>query len=325
LQDPLAELVKIDPKSIGVGQYQHDVSEAKLSRSLDAVVEDCVNAVGVDVNTASAPLLARVSGIGELLAANIVAFRDAKGSLRSRAALKEVPRLGPKAFEQSAGFLRVIDGDDPLDRSGVHPEAYPLVRRILAATKKDIKSLIGDVATLRALNPSQFVDEKFGLPTVADVLAELEKPGRDPRPAFKTATFQEGVEKLTDLKPGMILEGVVTNVAAFGAFVDIGVHQDGLVHISAMSKTFIKDPRSVAKPGDIVRVKVLEVDAPRKRIALSMRLDDEAAPRPQAAGRAAAPTGKRQFEAPRDKQPAGGGALGDALLAAMRASKTGSK
>ena len=310
LQDPLAELVKIDPKSIGVGQYQHDVSEAKLSRSLDAVVEDCVNAVGVDVNTASAPLLA---------------FRDAKGSLRSRAALKEVPRLGPKAFEQSAGFLRVIDGDDPLDRSGVHPEAYPLVRRILAATKKDIKSLIGDVATLRALNPSQFVDEKFGLPTVADVLAELEKPGRDPRPAFKTATFQEGVEKLTDLKPGMILEGVVTNVAAFGAFVDIGVHQDGLVHISAMSKTFIKDPRSVAKPGDIVRVKVLEVDAPRKRIALSMRLDDEAAPRPQAAGRAAAPTGKRQFEVPRDKQPAGGGALGDALLAAMRASKTGSK
>jgi uncharacterized protein len=325
LQDPLAELVKIDPKSIGVGQYQHDVSETKLSRSLDAVVEDCVNAVGVDVNTASAPLLARVSGIGELLAANIVAFRDAKGSLRSRAALKEVPRLGPKAFEQSAGFLRVIDGDDPLDRSGVHPEAYPLVRRILAATKKDIKSLIGDVATLRALNPSQFVDEKFGLPTVADVIAELEKPGRDPRPAFKTATFQEGVEKLSDLKPGMILEGVVTNVAAFGAFVDIGVHQDGLVHISAMSKTFIKDPRSVAKPGDIVRVKVLEVDAPRKRIALSMRLDDEAAPRPQGTGRVAAPTGKRQFETPRGNPPAGGGALGDALLAAMRASKTGSK
>ena len=325
LQDPLAELVKIDPKSIGVGQYQHDVSETKLSRSLDAVVEDCVNAVGVDVNTASAPLLARVSGIGELLAANIVAFRDAKGSLRSRAALKEVPRLGPKAFEQSAGFLRVIDGDDPLDRSGVHPEAYPLVRRILAATKKDIKSLIGDVATLRALSPSQFVDEKFGLPTVADVLAELEKPGRDPRPAFKTATFQEGVEKLSDLKPGMILEGVVTNVAAFGAFVDIGVHQDGLVHISAMSKTFIKDPRSVAKPGDIVRVKVLEVDAARKRIALSMRLDDEAAPRPQRAGRDAAPTGKRQFETQRGKQPEGGGALGDALLAAMRASKTGLK
>jgi uncharacterized protein len=325
LQDPLAELVKIDPKSIGVGQYQHDVSEAKLSRSLDAVVEDCVNAVGVDVNTASAPLLARVSGVGELLAANIVAFRDAKGSLRSRAALKEVPRLGPKAFEQSAGFLRVIDGEDPLDRSGVHPEAYPLVRRILAATKKDIKSLIGDVATLRALKPSQFVDEKFGLPTVADVLAELEKPGRDPRPAFKTATFQEGVEKLSDLKPGMILEGVVTNVAAFGAFVDIGVHQDGLVHISAMSKTFIKDPRSVAKPGDIVRVKVLEVDAARKRIALSMRLDDEAAQRPQGAGRADAPTGKRQFETPRGKPAAGGGALGDALLAAMRASKTGSK
>ncbi len=324
LQDPLAELVKIDPKSIGVGQYQHDVSETKLSRSLDTVVEDCVNAVGVDVNTASAPLLARVSGVGELLASNIVAFRDAKGPFRSRAALKEVPRLGPKAFEQSAGFLRVLGGDDPLDRSGVHPEAYPLVRRILAAAKADIRTLIGDAATLRGLKPAQFVDDNFGLPTVTDVLAELEKPGRDPRPAFKTATFQEGVEKISDLNPGMILEGVVTNVAAFGAFVDIGVHQDGLVHISAMSKTFIKDPRSVAKPGDIVRVKVLEVDAVRKRIALSMRLDDEIAPRSAAAEargpRSSAPPRPREAAKPQNGSPAGG-ALGDALLAAMRASK----
>jgi protein Tex len=316
LQDPLAELVKIEPKSIGVGQYQHDVSETKLSRSLDAVVEDCVNAVGVDVNTASAPLLARVSGLSESLAANIVAHRDAKGPFRSRTALKEVSRLGPKAFEQSAGFLRILDGDDPLDRSGVHPEAYPLVRRILAAAKKDIKSLIGDATTLRLLKPAQFADDSFGLPTVTDVLAELEKPGRDPRPAFKTATFQEGVEKISDLAPGMILEGVVTNVAAFGAFVDIGVHQDGLVHISAMSKTFVKDPRSVAKPGDIVRVKVLEVDAQRKRIGLSMRLDDEAAPR-------SAPT-SRENRGPAPRREGGakpapaGGALGDALLAAMR-------
>ncbi|GLI91282.1 Tex family protein [Methylocystis echinoides] len=274
LQDPLAELVKIEPKSIGVGQYQHDVSEMKLSRALDAVVEDCVNKVGVDVNTASAPLLARVSGLGETLAANIVAFRDANGPFRTRAALKEVPRLGPKAFEQSAGFLRIIDGDDPLDRSGVHPEAYPLVRRILAAAKSDIRTLIGNATELRKLRPAQFADQTFGLPTVTDVLAELEKPGRDPRPAFKTATFQEGVETLNDLRPGMVLEGVVTNVAAFGAFVDIGVHQDGLVHISALSKEFVKDPRSVVKPGDIVRVKVMEVDAPRKRISLTMRLDD---------------------------------------------------
>jgi len=336
LQDPLAELVKIDPKSIGVGQYQHDISETKLSRSLDAVVEDCVNAVGVDVNTASAPLLARVSGVGELLAGNIVAHRDANGPFRSRAALKEVPRLGPKAFEQSAGFLRVIDGDDPLDRSGVHPEAYPLVRRILATAKTDIRSLIVDATTLRTLKPAQFVDENFGLPTVTDVIAELEKPGRDPRPAFKTATFQEGVEKISDLRPGMILEGVVTNVAAFGAFVDIGVHQDGLVHISAMSKTFVKDPRSVAKPGDIVRVKVLEVDAPRKRIGLSLRLDDEAQPRNaadprnshgfsrsgQTSSRAPAPEQKR---AAGGAKPAAGGALGEALLAALRATSDKAK
>jgi uncharacterized protein len=274
LQDPLAELVKIDPKSIGVGQYQHDLAEFKLSRSLNAVVEDCVNGVGVDLNTASAPLLSRVSGLGESLANNIVAHRDANGAFRSRAALKKVPRLGEKAFEQCAGFLRIRNGDDPLDASGVHPEAYPLVRKILAATKSDIRVLIGDSKTLRGLSPKTFIDEKFGAPTVTDVLKELEKPGRDPRPEFKTATFQEGVEKLSDLRPGMVLEGVVTNVAAFGAFVDIGVHQDGLVHISAMSKTFIKDPREAAKPGDIVKVKVLEVDAPRKRIALTMRLDD---------------------------------------------------
>ncbi len=315
LQDPLAELVKIDPKSIGVGQYQHDISELKLSRSLDAVVEDCVNAVGVDVNTASAPLLARVSGVGELLAANIVAHRDARGPFRTRAALKEVPRLGPKAFEQSAGFLRIVDGDDPLDRSGVHPESYPVVRRILAAAKAEIKQLIGNAGELRKLKPAQFVDATFGLPTVTDIFAELEKPGRDPRPAFKTATFQEGVEKISDLRPGMVLEGVVTNVAAFGAFVDIGVHQDGLVHISAMSKTFVKDPRAVAKPGDIVKVKVLEIDAPRKRIALTMRLDDTPDQR------LAAASGRERGGAPVQKQkerPKGAGALGEALLAAMK-------
>ncbi|MEV4003257.1 Tex family protein [Actinomadura sp. NPDC049753] len=275
LQDPLAELVKIDPKSIGVGQYQHDVSEVKLSRSLDAVVEDCVNAVGVDVNTASAPLLTRVSGIGEGLADNIVAHRDANGPFRSRAGLKGVPRLGPKAFEQCAGFLRIPGGDDPLDASSVHPESYPVVRRILDSAGTDIKSLVGNTAVLRSLRPAEFVDDTFGLPTVTDILAELEKPGRDPRPAFRTATFKEGVDKLADLEPGMLLEGVVTNVAAFGAFVDVGVHQDGLVHISAMSDKFVSDPREVAKPGDIVRVKVLDVDLQRKRISLTLRLDDE--------------------------------------------------
>nr|WP_198035329.1 Tex family protein [Streptacidiphilus rugosus] len=276
LQDPLAELVKIDPKSIGVGQYQHDVSETKLSRSLDAVVEDCVNGVGVDVNTASAPLLTRVSGIGAGLADNIVAHRDANGPFRSRKELKNVARLGPKAFEQCAGFLRVPGGDDPLDVSGVHPEAYPVVRRILAATGGELKALIGDGAKLRTLRPSDFADDTFGVPTVADILGELEKPGRDPRPAFRTAEFKEGVEKLGDLAPGMILEGTVTNVAAFGAFVDIGVHQDGLVHVSALSKNFVKDPREVVKSGDIVRVKVLDVDIPRKRISLTLRLDDDA-------------------------------------------------
>ncbi|MEU5660442.1 Tex family protein [Streptomyces sp. NPDC047737] len=278
LQDPLAELVKIDPKSIGVGQYQHDLSEVKLSRSLDAVVEDCVNGVGVDVNTASAPLLSRVSGIGSGLAENIVAHRDANGPFRSRRALKDVARLGPKAYEQCAGFLRIRGGDDPLDASSVHPEAYPVVRTMVKRTGGDVASLIGNTDTLRSLRPQEFVDEKFGLPTVTDIIKELEKPGRDPRPAFRTATFKEGVEKLGDLAAGMVLEGVVTNVAAFGAFVDVGVHQDGLVHVSAMSRTFVKDPRDVVKPGDIVKVKVMEVDIPRKRVSLTLRLDDEAAP-----------------------------------------------
>lgn len=275
LQDPLAELVKIDPKSIGVGQYQHDLAESKLSRSLDAVVEDCVNAVGVDVNTASPPLLTRVSGIGATLAESIVRHRDSNGPFRTRSALKNVPRLGPKAFEQCAGFLRIPGGDDPLDVSSVHPESYPVVRRILTSAKTDLKSLIGNTAALRSLKPDEFTDDKFGLPTVTDILRELEKPGRDPRPAFKTATFKEGVEKISDLASGMILEGVVTNVAAFGAFVDIGVHQDGLVHVSAMSRNYVKDPRDVVKPGDIVRVKVLDVDIPRKRISLTLRLEDE--------------------------------------------------
>jgi uncharacterized protein len=294
LQDPLAELVKIDPKSIGVGQYQHDLSEVSLSRSLDAVVEDCVNAVGVDVNTASAPLLTRVSGISTSLAENIVGHRDQHGPFRSRLALKEVARLGPKAFEQCAGFLRIPGGDDPLDSSSVHPEAYPVVRRILSSTTKDLPSLIGNSGMLKSLKPEQFVDEQFGLPTVTDILAELDKPGRDPRPAFKTATFAEGVDKLSDLKPGMQLEGVVTNVAAFGAFVDVGVHQDGLVHVSALSKNFVKDPREVVKPGDVVRVKVLEVDLARKRISLTLRLDDEVG------------AGQRQERSPaggRDRQP----------------------
>jgi uncharacterized protein len=316
LQDPLAELVKIDPKSIGVGQYQHDLSETKLSRSLDAVVEDCVNAVGVDVNTASAPLLARVSGIGDGLAQNIVLHRDENGPFRTRGDLKKVGRLGPKAFELAAGFLRIPNGDDLLDSSSVHPEAYPVVRRILAASKSDIRALIGNTAVLRGLNPERFTDETFGVPTVTDILRELEKPGRDPRPAFKTATFQEGIEKLSDLKPGMVLEGVVTNVAAFGAFVDVGVHQDGLVHISAMSSTFVKDPRAVARPGDVVRVKVLEVDQARKRISLTMRLDDDVAPSPRRgqgdAPRTSAPT-RSAPQHPPSPSKGEGGALGEAL------------
>ena len=275
LQDPLAELVKIDPKSIGVGQYQHDMSEAKLSRSLDAVVEDCVNAVGVDVNTASVPLLARVSGIGAGLADNIVRHRDDHGAFRDRENLKDVTRLGPKAFEQCAGFLRIPDGDNPLDTSAVHPESYPVVRRIAEATSSDPSALVGGEALLQQLRPQDFVDDAVGLPTVTDILSELEKPGRDPRGEFRTASFAEGVETLADLRAGMQLEGVVTNVAAFGAFVDIGVHQDGLVHVSAMSKNYVSDPREVAKPGDVVRVKVLDVDEDRKRISLTLRLDDE--------------------------------------------------
>ncbi len=330
MQDPLAELVKIDPKAIGVGQYQHDLGETKLARSLDAVVEDCVNAVGVDANTASAPLLARVSGIGLGLAQSIVQHRDANGPFKSRKALKEVPRLGPKAFEQCAGFLRINDGEDPLDASGVHPEAYPVVRRILQAAKSDIKALIGNAEIVRQLKPQTFVDDTFGLPTVTDILRELEKPGRDPRPAFKAAVFKEGVEEIKDLKRGMILEGTVTNVAAFGAFVDIGVHQDGLVHVSAMSKTFIKDPREVVKPGDIVKVKVLEIEVARKRIALTLRLDDEVGSKgakPAAADRA------RDFSkasmtssAPRKKEEAsGGGALAEALRRAAEKGGRGTR
>ncbi|MDN3272330.1 Tex family protein [Streptomyces sp. MA15] len=308
LQDPLAELVKIDPKSIGVGQYQHDLSEVKLSRSLDAVVEDCVNGVGVDVNTASAPLLARVSGISSGLAENIVAHRDSNGPFTSRSELKKVARLGPKAYEQCAGFLRIRGGDDPLDASSVHPEAYPVVRRMVRTTGQEVASLIGNTAVLRSLRPQDFVDDTFGLPTVSDILKELEKPGRDPRPAFRTAAFKEGVEKISDLSSGMILEGVVTNVAAFGAFVDVGVHQDGLVHVSAMSKTFVKDPRDVVKPGDIVKVKVLDVDIPRKRISLTLRLDDEAAPQGGPSGGERRQRGGRPPQQRQQGRGGGGGA-----------------
>ena len=276
LQDPLAELVKIEPKAIGVGQYQHDVDQSALSHSLTAVVEDCVNAVGVDVNTASAPLLARVSGLNETLASNIVAFRNENGAFKSRAALKKVPRMGPKAFEQSAGFLRIRDAKNPLDGSGVHPEAYQVVERISEKTGRDVKSLVGDKGFLSKLKPRDFADATFGEPTVADILKELEKPGRDPRPEFRTATFQDGIEKLSDLKPGMSLEGLVTNVTAFGAFVDIGVHQDGLVHISELSDTFVKDPHAVVRAGQVVRVRVKEVDAARRRIALSMKTESSA-------------------------------------------------
>jgi len=336
LQDPLAELVKIDPKSIGVGQYQHDVNETRLGRTLDAVVEDCVNAVGVDVNTASAPLLAHVSGIGETLSRNIVAHRDAHGAFRGRAGLQAVSGLGPKAFEQCAGFLRVMDGDDPLDRSAVHPEAYPVVRRIIAATGSDIRALIGDAEILRSLNAADFTDGTFGEPTVRDILAELEKPGRDPRPEFRTAAFKEGVEKLSDLKPGMVLEGAVTNVVDFGAFVDVGVHQDGLVHVSVLADKFVKDPREIVRPGDIVKVKVVEVDLERRRIALSMRMDDGAAkPKPKRDERRSkdrprqgkgGPKGKgpRPPQAPKGvgkpgrKPDAGGGALAAAFAEAMK-------
>lgn len=275
LQDPLAELVKIDPKSIGVGQYQHDVSQTLLAKRLDAIVEDCVNAVGVDVNTASAALLTRVAGLSAALAQNIVDYRDENGRFESRSALKKVPRLGPKAFEQCAGFLRIMDGKNPLDASAVHPEAYPVVKTIAEKNSKDLKALIGNTEFLRTLRAVDYTDENFGVPTVTDIIKELDKPGRDPRPEFKTATFAEGIHEVSDLEVGMVLEGVVSNVANFGAFVDIGVHQDGLVHISALTDRFISDPREVVKAGDIVKVKVMEVDVQRKRIALSMRLNDE--------------------------------------------------
>jgi protein Tex len=318
LQDPLAELVKIDPKSIGVGQYQHDVSQTKLAKQLDAVVEDCVNAVGVDVNTASPALLSRVSGLSSVLADNIVSFRNECGAFANRQALKKVPRLGAKAFEQAAGFLRIANGDDPLDASAVHPESYSVVQRILGDLKRGAREVMRDTATLRRLDPAKYTDEQFGLPTVRDILTELEKPGRDPRPEFKTATFQEGVHDIGDLKPGMVLEGVVTNVANFGAFVDIGVHQDGLVHISMLANKFVKDPREVVKAGDVVRVKVLEVDAARKRVALSMRLD-ESVPRTTDRGRErgadARPNRPMQ---PQKQEPSGDGVLAQALAAALQ-------
>jgi uncharacterized protein len=312
LQDPLAELVKIEPKAIGVGQYQHDLGQAKLGQALEAVVEDCVNAVGVDVNTASAALLTRVSGLNASLANQIVAHRDTHGPFPNREALKQVPRLGAKTFEQAAGFLRVPGGDNPLDMSAVHPEAYPVVQRILADLRLDMKGVIGNTDVLKRLDPGKYVDERFGLPTVRDIFKELEKPGRDPRPAFKTATFQEGVHDLKDLKPGMTLEGVVTNVTNFGAFVDVGVHQDGLVHISALSEKFVKDPRDVVKAGDIVKVKVMEVDIPRKRIGLTMRLKDT----PPAPG-ANSVAGSRDRMAMKKPPEPVGGAMADALKRAI--------
>jgi uncharacterized protein len=303
LQDPLAELVKIEPKAIGVGQYQHDVNQIKLARALDARVEDCVNAVGVDVNTASAALLSRVAGLSASVAENVVKHRDANGPFANRKALLKVPRLGDKAFEQCAGFLRVPNGDNPLDASSVHPEAYPVVERIIAQCGREVRNIIGDTGFLRGLKVEQFTDEKFGVPTVRDILKELEKPGRDPRPEFVAPSFAEGVEDVKDLRPGMILEGRVTNVAAFGAFVDIGVHQDGLVHVSALSHTFVKDPRDAVKAGDIVKVKVMEVDLPRQRIGLSMRLDDEPG---QTRERGA---GAAEGRGPRDGRPPSRGGL----------------
>ena len=314
LQDPLAELVKIDPKSIGVGQYQHDVSQSKLAKALDAVVEDCVNAVGVDVNTASIPLLTRISGLNTTLATNIVSYRDQHGAFRNRQTLKKVPRLGEKTFELAAGFLRINGSDNPLDASSVHPEAYPLVERILADLKKSIREVIGDTHLVKSLAPEKYIHDQFGLPTVQDILKELEKPGRDPRPEFKTATFRDGIEAVKDLQPGMILEGVITNVANFGAFVDIGVHQDGLVHISALSNKFVKDPRAVVKTGDVVKVKILEIDLARKRIALTMRLLDDAPSAPKMGG-APIHAKTRQRE---ERQPAATGALANAFAKLKR-------
>ena len=332
LQDPLAELVKIEPKAIGVGQYQHDVNQHLLARSLDATVEDCVNAVGVDVNTASVPLLARVSGLNQLLAKHIVEYRDANGPFRNRMTMRKVPRLGEKTFEQAAGFLRINDGDNPLDRSSVHPEAYPVVERILARVGKGITDVMGQPAFLKGLSPADFIDEKFGVPTVRDILMELEKPGRDPRPEFKTATFQEGIESLTDLQPGLILEGVVTNVAAFGAFVDIGVHQDGLVHVSALANKFVKDPHEVVKPGQIVKVKVMDVDVKRQRISLTMRLDDAPGsspasrpPQVEAGAGTARESQERRPAAPQraaDRQPQPGGTMAMALALARAKQKS---
>lgn len=310
LQDPLAELVKIEPKAIGVGQYQHDVNQAQLARKLDAVVEDCVNAVGVDLNTASAPLLARVAGMSKTLAQNIVAYRDENGRFADREQLKKVPRLGPKAFEQCAGFMRIVNGNNPLDASSVHPEAYPVVEKILQATHQSLAELMGNTSELHQLNAAQFTDDRFGLPTVTDILKELEKPGRDPRGEFKTATFLEGVEQISDLKPGMILEGTVTNVTNFGAFVDIGVHQDGLVHISSLSDKFVEDPHDVVKTGDIVKVKVLEVEVDRKRIALTMRLDEQTN-RPHSESRKSSKT--QTTNSHRQSSSAIGNAFADAL------------
>ncbi|EGR1054189.1 RNA-binding transcriptional accessory protein [Vibrio cholerae] len=323
LQDPLAELVKIDPKSIGVGQYQHDVSQTLLAKRLDAIVEDCVNAVGVDVNTASAALLTRVAGLSAALAQNIVDYRDENGRFESRSALKKVPRLGPKAFEQCAGFLRIMDGKNPLDASAVHPEAYPVVKTIAEKNSKDLKALIGNTEFLRTLRAVDYTDENFGVPTVTDIIKELDKPGRDPRPEFKTATFAEGIHEVSDLEVGMVLEGVVSNVANFGAFVDIGVHQDGLVHISALTDRFISDPREVVKAGDIVKVKVMEVDVQRKRIALSMRLNDEPG-QDNRSQRSATPRRGQERRAPRRDEPQGnalGGAMGGAFAAAFAKAK----
>ncbi|WP_034917618.1 MULTISPECIES: Tex family protein [Erwinia] len=322
LQDPLSELVKIDPKSIGVGQYQHDVSQSQLAKKLDAVVEDCVNGVGVDLNTASVPLLTRVAGLSKMIAQNIVGWRDENGRFQNRQQLLKVGRLGPKAFEQCAGFLRISQGDNPLDASTVHPEAYPVVQRIMAATQQTLDLLMGNPTALRGLKAADFTDERFGVPTVSDIIKELEKPGRDPRPEFKTAQFAEGIETMNDLLPGMVLEGAVTNVTNFGAFVDIGVHQDGLVHISSLSDRFIDDPHKVVKAGDIVKVKVMEVDLQRKRIALTMRLDEQPGETTSRRGNggardgAAAPRGGKPRPRP-VAQPAGNSAMGDALAAAF--------
>lgn len=322
LQDPLSELVKIEPKSIGVGQYQHDVSQTLLAKKLDAVVEDCVNAVGVDLNTASVPLLTRVAGLTRMMAQNIVNWRDENGRFLNRAQLLKVSRLGPKAFEQCAGFLRINHGDNPLDASTVHPEAYPVVERILAATEQKLQELMGDATALRSLKASEFTDERFGIPTVTDIIKELEKPGRDPRPEFKTASFAEGVETMNDLLPGMILEGAVTNVTNFGAFVDIGVHQDGLVHISSLANRYVEDPHTVVKAGDIVKVKVLEVDLQRKRIALTMRLDEQPGETgARRGGQDAAQPRKPSANKPRPRAAStssGNSAMSDALAAAFK-------